>query len=309
MPRLAPSNLRSLLLASSLLAGCTSRTSTPDPLEDLSHAQCEQRLRCGCAGNVTADTDCDAYARTHARELREDGEAMGAHLVDLDCLEIIREAAQTVCLDDGIPYSPEAAALAVAVRACETTLLHGERRVGEPCEHPSAAIDARHGDCEIGAVCRDDGEGPRCVALTNPSPGYCVDADLRLGCPADQACVPIDADTSECRSFTAIGDACVGYLGDYCEGPPGQWCDPATSTCQARPGPGEPCLAPPPAGQHRCADGMFCDLGCRADAECIADRCERLPLAGEPCSSAGSCALGLECDGGTCVGAQACSYP
>lgn len=284
---------------------CTSRGDTPDALEEMFAASCEKDVRCNC--RPEEPPACEAYARQRAQELRQEGAERGAVLLDEACATIVRENAEAVCVDGGLPYAIEYAEQEAIARHCQRTLLHGERRLGEACAHPGELWPPRYGDCEIGTVCVEDGEGARCIEWPmSLNDGVCKEGDAAVGCPVDQACVPVDDDTSTCQPLTRVGDPCIGFSGDFCKGPPGQWCDLETSTCRALPNPGEPCLERSPGGGFGCAGGLQCDATCIYTAYCREGLCARRSEPGESCSGYGACALGLECEDGVCVGDEAC---
>ncbi len=293
----------SVMLAAPL--GCVDRDVSVDPLHDMLVADCERRTRCHCA---SIDDDCDAYAHERAAEIRDAAQSRGSDRFDVACAELMRETAEATCADGGIAYSSADSTIAARAGRCSSFLFHGDRRVGESCEVPSTLPFFDPSNCEADAVCLDlDGTGARCRAWPPDSLGdLCRDGDLDGSCPPDLACVPVGDGKRQCERWTEIGAPCAGVAGDYCEGPPGQWCDPETSTCQARPGPDEPCADPPGFHHERCAAGLYCDARCNYDAYCDDFTCRARRGPGDACDARESCALGLECENGVCRGDEAC---
>lgn len=276
-----------------LSLACSNRSSSTDPLHEMLVAQCERRRRCNCNATVISD-DCEAYARTRAGELRDQGLRGGATVLDADCAALARDVADEVCADAGIPYEGQAMSDAARAHACHRSLFHGVNRVGEPCEHPVSYTTLQWSDCEAGLICREGDEGPRCVRPNWAGVGFiCRFDDAALGCPVDLVCVDVEEQIGRCLPFTKVGDPCIGMHGDHCEGPPGQWCDLETSTCRASPPAGQPCI------EHN-------GDPCATDAFCREGTCSPRPGPGEACEAYGACARGLKCSHGICEGGEAC---
>jgi hypothetical protein len=284
---------------------CGDRVEPVDPLRDMFVAECDRRVRCHCA---TTSEDCEAQARSLAAAIREGAARTGADIFDPECADLLREAAEATCVDGGIPYERADASVAARAERCASFLFHGDRRVGEPCATPSPLPFFHPSNCEAHAMCLElDDDGPRCSAWPPAQLGdICRDGDLDGVCPPDLACVPIGDGKRQCQPWTELGAPCVGAANNYCEGPPGQRCDPETSTCRALPGPGAACVDPVESLHQRCAAGLYCDARCNYDAYCEGETCRARAGPGEACTQRGSCALGLECDEGTCMGQTAC---
>lgn len=309
MPRsvigLAPFRTSGFALAAAL--ACSARVEHVDPLVDMLIAVCERHTRCNC---TSTSEDCEASGRSRAAELRIHADGSGANRFDAECADLIRQVAEQTCVAGGIAYESANATIAALAARCEPFLFHGDRRVGESCEHPSLLIFLQSSDCEADALCLESDDGPRCVSWPPAGVGdLCRDGDIGSWCPVDLACIPAGDSTEECLPLTEIGAPCAGIAADYCEGAPGQWCDPATSTCRALPGPDAPCIEPPESARHRCAAGLYCDARCNYDAYCDDGTCRARPGPGEVCIVLESCALGLDCNDGICEGDEACFLP
>ena len=253
-------------------------------------ASCERRARCDCT-NVDHDEDCEVLARQRASELRARARSVGATHLDESCAESRRDIDERLCRGAGIPFETDVLSELAFVDDCERFLFHGDRRLGEPCDHP---VDLFRGwsDCEPGSVCVDFGDGATCTApVTQHVGSVCRDHDVVFGCPIDAACIDVDANTARCMPLTEVGGPCAGIFG-VCVGPPGQWCDVATSTCRAAPDVGDAC-----AGD---------DQTCGTDAFCWDGVCTRRTAEGDACTVYGECVQGLHCDDGVCKGDEAC---
>ncbi len=281
------------------LVGCAPGSMVPevDPLVGYYVARCELNLRCAC--EASGDETCEDFAHRRAAEARRQAAEHGAAVNEV-CLEHRLADLEPRCRDDyGLPSTEAHFEIDASARRCE--LFHGERALGEPCEHPRGELQFPwHGDddCDEGLMCQEvDGE-PRCTLniFKRPTVGeVCFNVDVLYGCEPGLVCVPTSATQSVCAPPMRQGDPCGGWQADHCDGPPGLYCDPDAGRCRALPRAGE-----------ACRDGESPQPRCHPDYVCDEGTCRLRPGIGEPCDFLTDCRHGLECDQGRCVGGEVC---
>lgn len=131
--------------------------------------------------------------------------------------------------------------------------------------------------CEAALVCGVDGT---CGAPAADGGACGEDADCAAG---------LSCEGGECAPAPALGSACATIDASACGAERACWATGGPSSCAARAGDGEACIA-----FDDCAAGLACDYALASPV------CRPLPGDLEPCVS-GQCAAGLACDGMTCI--------